>query len=293
MTRCSKASLTLAVLALTLTACTTKSNNAVAAWHSSSVVAGQGGGQAAMPSPTSKRHEGRVPARSSGSRDTPDSPSTPGPSPDPTRSGPPKGAGGRLAAWGVISTTGTGNVSLTFDDGPGPYTSQLLDLLDKYQVKATFCLIGRQVQAYADVVRRMVADGMTLCNHTWDHDERLRNRRDTYIRDELERTNAAIQAVAPGAQIEYFRNPGGEFGANTAAIGKSLGMQPLMWNVDPRDWARPGTQAIIANVLKHTHPGSIVLSHDGGGDRSETLAAYRVLLPNLKSRFQLVPLPVV
>jgi peptidoglycan/xylan/chitin deacetylase (PgdA/CDA1 family) len=70
-----------------------------------------------------------------------------------------------------------------------------------------------------------------------------------------------------------------------------MGMQSIYWSVDPRDWARPGTQAIINNVLTHTHEGSIVLMHDGGGDRSQTVQALTTILPNLKSRFTLVPLP--
>lgn len=192
----------------------------------------------------------------------------------------------------LITTTGSAAVALTFDDGPGPYTAGMLDLLDRYHVKATFCLIGRQVRAYAAVVRRMVADGMTLCNHTWDHDERLRTRADARVRDELRRTNQAIQAVVPGARIAYFRNPGGAFGPNTVRIAASMGMKPLMWNVDPRDWANPGTRAIIANVLGHTHRGSVVLSHDGGGVRTPTLAAYRAIIPNLRGRFRLIALPV-
>ncbi|HKT05821.1 MAG TPA: polysaccharide deacetylase family protein [Rugosimonospora sp.] len=191
----------------------------------------------------------------------------------------------------VITTTGSAAVALTFDDGPSPYTARMLDLLDRYHVKATFCLIGRQVHAYAAVVRRMVADGMTLCNHTWDHDERLRSRGDARIRDELLRTNQAIQAVVPGARIAYFRNPGGAFGPNTVRIASSMGMKPLMWSVDPRDWANPGTRAIIANVLGHTHRGSIVLSHDGGGVRTPTLAAYQTIIPNLRGRFHLIALP--
>lgn len=192
----------------------------------------------------------------------------------------------------LITSTGSSDVALTFDDGPGPYTAGMLDLLDRYHVKATFCLIGRQVHTYASVVRRMVADGMTLCNHTWDHDEKLRSRTDDQIHDELARTNQAIQSAAPGAKIEYFRNPGGAFGPNTVRIARSLGMKPLMWSVDPRDWANPGTQAIIANVLGHTHHGSIVLSHDGGGNRTATLTAYRTILPNLHGRFHLIAMPV-
>jgi peptidoglycan-N-acetylglucosamine deacetylase len=192
---------------------------------------------------------------------------------------------------GSLRTTGSAAVALTFDDGPGGYTPAVLDLLAQYHIKATFCLIGRQVAAYAQIVRRIVAEGHTLCNHTWDHDLLLRTRAPDRIRAELQRTNDAIHAVVPDAQIKYFRNPGGEYSPETVAVAASLGMTSLYWNVDPSDWRKPGIGPIIGNVLGHTGPGAIVLMHDGGGDRSETLAALRVILPNLVRRYQLIPLP--
>ena len=139
----------------------------------------------------------------SGGSGTPSPRGSASPSASPPRSPAPPGQG----PIQLISTTGSSAVALTFDDGPGPYTAQMLDLLDKYHVKATFCLIGRQVRTYAAVVRRMVADGMTICNHTWDHDEDLRNRSNGYIRNELARTNVAIHAVVPGVKIEYSLIP--------------------------------------------------------------------------------------
>jgi peptidoglycan/xylan/chitin deacetylase (PgdA/CDA1 family) len=198
---------------------------------------------------------------------------------------------GQHGPYGTITNTGSPAVALTFDDGPSAYTAQVLDLLDKYQIKATFCVIGRQVAAHADQIRRMVAEGHTLCNHTWDHDERLGSRPIATIRWEMQRTDDAIRAVVPDAKIQYFRNPGGGFSPATIQVAKSMGMSSIMWNVDPRDWAKPGTQTIINNVRGNTHPGSIVLMHDGGGDRTQTMAALPVLLPDLKSRFTLIALP--
>jgi peptidoglycan/xylan/chitin deacetylase (PgdA/CDA1 family) len=190
-----------------------------------------------------------------------------------------------------MAVTGSSAVALTFDDGPGPYTAQILTLLEQNHVKATFCLIGRQVTHYAADIQRMVADGDTLCNHTWDHDEHLGDRTAAQIQAELTMTDNAIHSVVPGAPIRYFRNPGGNFTPQTIAIAQSLGMISLYWSVDPSDWKNPGTQAIINSVIAHTRRGSIVLSHDGGGDRSETVAAYKVLLPYLKKHFTLIALP--
>ncbi len=193
---------------------------------------------------------------------------------------------------GTITTTGSAAVALTFDDGPGAYTAQVLDLLERYHVRATFCLIGRQVAAYAALVRRIVADGDTLCNHTFTHDLWLGTRSPEVIWSELRRTSDAIHAVVPKAGSGYFRNPGGNFTPTTIAIARSLGMASIYWSVDPRDWSRPGTEAIISIVVGRTRPGSIVLMHDGGGDRSQTVTALRTILPTLTSHFTLIALPV-
>jgi peptidoglycan/xylan/chitin deacetylase (PgdA/CDA1 family) len=192
---------------------------------------------------------------------------------------------------GSITTTGTAAVALTFDDGPSAYTAQVLDLLAEYHIKATFCVIGRQVAANAALIKRIVAEGHTLCDHTWTHDLNLRNRAPDRIRAEMQNTLDAIHAVVPGVPVRYFREPGGIWGANTVAMAESLGMIPLHWAVDPFDWTQPGAQAIISRVLSHTGPGAIVLMHDGGGNRSGTVAALRTILPTLASRFTLIPLP--
>jgi peptidoglycan/xylan/chitin deacetylase (PgdA/CDA1 family) len=218
-------------------------------------------------------------------------------------SGPPSASTGPtfgLAVPGVRRTTGSSSVALTFDDGPGEGTSQILELLRQYNVKATFCLIGVNVQAHPDLVQAIVRDGHTLCNHTWHHNEHLGQKSADEIREDLQRTNDAIHAAVPDAPIKYFRHPGGNFTPLAVQVAKELGMASLGWNVDPKDrdlhgkW-QPGpalTQHIVAVVERTTHAGSIVLSHDGGGERESTVAAYRTLLPNLTGRFSLIGLPV-
>ena len=145
---------------------------------------------------------------------------------------------------GSQGSTGTSAVALTFDDGPGPYTSQVLDLLDKYHVKATFCLIGRQIHAYRAVVKRMIDDGMTLCNHSWDHDESIGKHTAPYIAANLQRMINAVHAVDPTADVTYYRNPGGNFTPGTVRVSELLGMRPLYWSEDTDDWTRPGVAAI-------------------------------------------------
>jgi peptidoglycan/xylan/chitin deacetylase (PgdA/CDA1 family) len=194
---------------------------------------------------------------------------------------------------GSMATTGTTSVALTFDDGPGPYTHEILDLLEKYHVKATFCMIGRQVHAYRSVVKRIIRDGDTLCNHSWDHDEQMGEKSLSRIRWEMATTNAAIHQVDPKAKVRYFRNPGGNFTKSTVGVCENMGMRPLYWSVDTRDWSVPGVNHIQSVLAANTHHGSIVLMHDGGGNRTETLAALRMMLPRLASQYDLIPLPTM
>lgn len=192
---------------------------------------------------------------------------------------------------GPRSFTGSSAVALTFDDGPHPtYTPQILDLLRSYGVRATFCVVGTQVRQYPALVARMVREGHSLCNHSWHHDTSLGSRTAAEIRSDLARTNAEIQRAAPGARIRYFRQPGGRWTPLVIQVAADLGMVSIDWDVDPRDWNRPPAQQIADYVIRYTRRGSIVLMHDGGGDRSATVAACRTILPNLKSRFTLVAL---
>ncbi|WP_433212066.1 polysaccharide deacetylase family protein [Dactylosporangium sp. CS-047395] len=189
-------------------------------------------------------------------------------------------------------------MALTFDDGPGPDTPTILKMLREQGIKATFCVIGVNVQEYPQYVQEIVKDGHTLCNHTWKHDEALGKKSADVIRADLQKTNDEIHKAVPDAQIKYFRHPGGNFTPTAVQIAADLGMQSLGWSVDPSDWniqkwsGQQMTSHICSNVRNNTKPGSIVLSHDGGGDRSATMAAYKTLLPELKAKFTLVAMPV-
>jgi peptidoglycan/xylan/chitin deacetylase (PgdA/CDA1 family) len=240
------------------------------------------------PSPTGSPSAPGTPAGTPSGPAGPKAPVKPIKGPPTPNGGP---AGPHHGPFGSITTTGSAAVALTFDDGPFPYTSEVLDLLAQYHIKATFCVIGRQVAANAALIKRIVAEGHTLCNHTWSHDLSLRLRSEDQIRAEMQKTNDAIHAVVPGVPVKYFREPGGNWAANTVSMAASLGMTSIHWAVDPTDWARPPAQAIINRVLNHTGPGSIVLMHDGGGDRSNTVTALRTILPNLAGRFTLIALP--
>lgn len=182
--------------------------------------------------------------------------------------------------------------ALTFDDGPDPtWTPRVLQLLKAAHVHATFCLVGRRVAKYPALVRAIVAGGHALCNHSWSHDEKLAWRSPLDVQQELERTQAAVRRAA-GVTPRLFRAPGGVWSPGLMREARRQGMSPLEWNVDPRDWARPGTPAIVRGVLRSVRPGAVVLLHDGGGDRSQTVLALRVLLVALGAQHYEAALPL-
>lgn len=186
---------------------------------------------------------------------------------------------------GVIQTTGLSGrtVALTFDDGPEPeYTEPVLDILDRHSVKATFCVIGTNVQAHPKLVREIADRGHTLCDHTITHDLDLPDRGAEQIRGEIGGTLDQIRAAVPDATVPFYRAPGGNFSADVIAIAASYDQQPLGWSVDPRDWTDATAEEIHSFVLEETVPGSIVLLHDGGGGQSETVAALDGILTGLR-----------
>ncbi len=172
-------------------------------------------------------------------------------------------------------------VALTFDDGPHPeQTPRILDLLAEHHAVATFCMIGPQARRHPDVVRRVIDAGMRLCNHTVHHDERLfRRPAHTVEREILEASDDLHAAAGEDVPIGYFRAPGGNWSGSMERTAARHGMRPLAWSVDPRDWSRPGVGAIVTAVERGVRPGSVVLLHDGGGRRDQTVRALAVLLP--------------
>jgi peptidoglycan/xylan/chitin deacetylase (PgdA/CDA1 family) len=278
--------LTLAVVPAGVAACASNSAHAVAA----------------KASPEASRHE-ETPAEPSSS------PSVAGTSPRPSRSASPKPPARSGSAspsprrpvtasgpGGSVKNTGSTAVALTFDDGPDPVTTPaLLDLLKQRGVKATFCLVGWRARDNPDIVRRMVAEGHTLCNHTWQHLLDLAQRDDAYIRQDLQATNQAIHAAVPDAKISYFRAPGGNFTPHLVELAAELGMRSIHWDVDDQTWMTStyGTGPAMVDHIRYevqtfTRPGSIVLSHEV--KKPHTITAYTTLVPWLQQRFTLVAL---
>ncbi|MGE7387849.1 polysaccharide deacetylase family protein [Streptomyces sp. NPDC004126] len=181
---------------------------------------------------------------------------------------------------------GTGrDVAITIDDGPDPrWTPQVLQVLRRNHVKATFCMIGTRAQAYPELVRAVAADGHRLCDHSVDHDVTMDHKPVAFQKQQILDGKAMIEKAVPGVPVGYYRAPGGAFTPDSRAIAAANGMRPLGWSVDPKDWSRPGLAAILSAVEEKLPEQPTVLFHDGGGDRSETVAALQEYLPWLTSR---------
>jgi peptidoglycan-N-acetylglucosamine deacetylase len=181
-------------------------------------------------------------------------------------------------------------VALTFDDGPGPYTPQVLDVLERYHAPATFFEVGFMVRFFAVSTRRELADGDALGNHTAGHRDLSR----LSHQDQLTQIDGAAAALLnQGVSTpRLFRPPYGGWSADTLPLLRAKGMLMILWSVESGDYARPGTAVIIRNVLRHAAPGAIILLHDAGGDRSQTVAALPVIITALRSYgYELVTVP--
>ncbi|MGW6575421.1 polysaccharide deacetylase family protein [Streptomyces sp. NPDC054945] len=210
-----------------------------------------------------------------------------------TPQGTPQGAAAHGAAQGAaLGSTGVPlgisrlaqgagrQVAITIDDGPDPrWTPQVLETLRKNHVKATFCMIGTKAQKYPELARAVAADGHQLCDHSVDHDVTMDHKPVAYQRQQILDGKAMIEKAVPGVPVTYYRAPGGAFTPDSRAIAAASGMRPLGWSVDPKDWSRPGLKAILSTVQGKLPQQPTVLFHDGGGDRSETVAALKEYLP--------------
>jgi peptidoglycan/xylan/chitin deacetylase (PgdA/CDA1 family) len=183
---------------------------------------------------------------------------------------------------------GSGNrrvIALTFDDGPWYDTSQFLGVLEHYQVPATFFEIGEHISTYGEggaIERRMLADGDMIGDHTWSHVNV--SGAGSFAAGQISQTATAIEQATHGFTPCLFRAPDGVVSPSLISEARSMGFTTIQWDIDPRDWALPGASAIYDNVIANAHPGAIVIQHDGGGNRSETLAALPHEIQALRSR---------
>ncbi len=195
---------------------------------------------------------------------------TPTPQPVPTTVPPPPTAepGGQQVVY------------LTLDDGPTPpYTREMLQLLSTYDAQVTFFVLGQNVQRFPDLIEAAYEAGHALGNHTYDHVSLAGISKEDFY-NQVQRTARALgDRAAP-----YLRPPYGATDAFTRVYAAELGYSVVMWNIDTLDWKRPGAQAIISTILKQVYPEAIVLMHDGGGDREQTVSALETVLQQLQAR---------
>ncbi|MCZ0985460.1 polysaccharide deacetylase family protein [Streptomyces diastatochromogenes] len=181
----------------------------------------------------------------------------------------------------ILQISGRGrHMMLTFDDGPDPrYTPHILDTLAEYGVRAMFFVCGEMAVANKELLARMADEGHVVGNHTYTHPLLTTlNRRE--IRSEMERTSDVIED-AYGERPQWFRAPYGAWNRAAFQLGADMGMEPMAWTVDTTDWETPGTGTIVDRVESGAAPGVVVLSHDAGGDRSQSVHAIREYLPHL------------
>ena len=192
----------------------------------------------------------------------------------------------------VESVPGERSLCLTFDDGPNPIdTPRLLAVLHRHRVPAVFFLLGHAALDHPELVRAIVADGHALGNHGMRHDD-LSHWPKERIEAELRATTEAIHSATPGSVVGYFRAPYGRWG-HSPEVAAALGLRPLGWRLAVADWEPPGTPVLIERITSGVTPGAVVLLHDGGGDRRQTVEAVDAVIPRLRAAgwsFTLPPL---
>jgi peptidoglycan/xylan/chitin deacetylase (PgdA/CDA1 family) len=170
-------------------------------------------------------------------------------------------------------------IALTFDDGPWPTTTtQILDILHRNNIKATFFWVGRYLQTYPELGKQVAAAGHAIGNHTWNHQYFKYN--EEGAAREIDRTTSLIEELT-GVKTSMFRPPGGILNNGLAAYAQKRNYTVVMWSADSLDW-RTATQSLMENVMRQANSGGIVLMHDGGGNRSRTVEA----LPDIIAKFR-------
>lgn len=186
---------------------------------------------------------------------------------------------------------------LTFDDGPNPaLTPQIVELLDRHGAKATFFVVGVHLNRSPAALLPVAESGHTIANHTWSH-RSLVGMGAEGIASQLTRTAELVQATVgealpAGSQMRWLRPPYGALDDTATSQVEDLGYQIVTWDIDPKDWQRPGAAAIASAVINRAFPGAIVVLHDGGGGSQQTVTALGTILETLTEQgYQFRALP--
>jgi peptidoglycan-N-acetylglucosamine deacetylase len=182
------------------------------------------------------------------------------------------------------------DVALTFDDGPGPYTPAVLDVLERERVPATFFVIGTELRYFGAATAREISGGFAIGDHTETH-PMLAHLSEHDQREQLFEQAARIELLG-GRRPRLFRPPYGSFNATTFKLLHDMRMLMVLWSVDTDDYERPGVEVIVSRALEGAKPGAIILMHDAGGDRSQTIAALPEVIRRIRARgLHLVTVP--
>ncbi|HLB22198.1 MAG TPA: polysaccharide deacetylase family protein [Solirubrobacteraceae bacterium] len=182
------------------------------------------------------------------------------------------------------------DVALTFDDGPGPYTPGVLDVLERERVPATFFIVGQEIPDFRAAAEREIRGGFAIGDHTENHP--MLARLSPHDQHEQLFEQAARIELLGGHRPRLFRPPYGSFNATTFRLLHQLRMLMVLWSVDTDDYERPGVEVIVRRALEGAEPGAIILMHDAGGDRSQTVAALPAVIRQIRARgLHLVTVP--
>jgi peptidoglycan/xylan/chitin deacetylase (PgdA/CDA1 family) len=203
-----------------------------------------------------------------------------------------KGVASVLAYTPFVKEAGAQSheVALTFDDGPGPYTPQVLDILEREHVPATFFVIGQEIHDFGSSTEREIRGGFTIGDHTENHP--MMAHLSAHDQHEQLFEQAARIELLGGRKPILFRPPYGSFNTTTFHLLHQMHMLMVLWSVDTDDYEMPGVEAIVKRVLEGAKPGAIFLMHDAGGNREQTVAALPQIIHALRARgLQLVSVP--
>lgn len=197
---------------------------------------------------------------------------TPKPTASPTSPSPAPIVNDRVPAAGRV-------IYLTFDDGPDPrWTPEVLGVLRQYDARGTFFMIGQSAAQHPALIRQVRSAGHKVGDHSWSH-QHLPKMTPDAMKAQMRRSTSAI-----GGEVKCVRPPYGDVNASVKQTIHASGRHVSLWDVDTLDWTKPGANSIANTAISGAHPGAVILMHDGGGERSQTVAALKTVLNTLSQR---------
>ena len=180
-------------------------------------------------------------------------------------------------------------IALTFDDGPSKQTSEILDILEKNNSKATFFVMGNKIEEYSSILKEIQKQGSEVANHSFNHPHCIFVSKQK-LRSEISNTDKELAKI--GIETNLFRPIHGRFGFRLLSVLKERGKKAIIWDTEPKDWAQPGVKKVVNRVLKTVKPGSIICLHDCTqefGVNEDLIEVLKIIIPRLREKgFELV-----